>query len=94
MQFWRNNLDHRFIYGTSNSFQHDQWPSAQNIKSFELCGYWLAICINHFVNWTMKIWRTYEKRKMHTFGKGFFITATLGPWSGYHILIWNRRADL
>ena len=37
----------------------------------------------------MEILRTYENKKIHTFGKVFFITATLGPISGYHNLFEN-----
>ena len=79
-----------FSYGLPNKFQRYQWPSAQDNKSIEIFGFWLAICINHFCKLNYgnmkKLWR----KKIHTFGKDFFITSTLGPISDYHNLIWKK----
>ena len=83
-------LHHWISYGTSVLFQCSQRSSAKNIKSFKFVGSWLAICIVHFVNWTMEIRRYYEKRKSYNFGRVFFVTATLGPLSGCKNLIWNQ----
>ena len=50
------------------------WPVTKDTKSFELFDSWLAICINPFVNWSIEIWRTYQKRKIRDILKCFLRT--------------------
>ena len=68
-----------------------KWWWAQDTISLELFGSWLVICINHFVNWTVKIRRSYEKEKCITFGKDFL---SVQHWNHYQIMIMLFRISV